>query len=311
MEFIIYFLMSLAASGLGFAIGAIVFFVWGLIGQRGEKRKRRMRFALTSALLLIACVLIVTSGIYFNMYPHVMRNRPDFQWPHESCSFIFSFAGPTLAVLSVASANWAIFSGTNSRKRLMYLSAGFMLGFMAISATNYYLIYEIQMPAYARFVMIEGREWKTRVGQTAPDIEFTALDGEVVQLSKLRGKVVLLNFFATWCGPCQHELPRLQEVWKDHRQNEDFRMFVISREEAQQTVNEFKAKRGFTFPMMLDPDAKAFKSFADNGIPRTYVISPDGQILYQSIGFAEIDIYQREWQRMRGIIEEELAAVNQ
>ena len=93
------------------------------------------------------------------------------------------------------------------------------------------MIYGIQVPAYSRYVMIENREWMTRVGEPAPEIQFEMLNGSEVRLSELRGKVLLINFFATWCGPCLHELPHMEKLWNQFESNDDFNMIVIGRDE--------------------------------------------------------------------------------
>ena len=80
-----------------------------------------------------------------------------------------------------------------------------------------------------------------------------------------------MNFFATWCGPCNYELPHLQELWSDLKTNSSFSMLVVSRDETKETVSKFVSNHGFTFPVALDPGAAAFGEFAKEGIPRTYL----------------------------------------
>jgi peroxiredoxin len=179
------------------------------------------------------------------------------------------------------------------RRKFQYSLVGLFLA-AAIGAVNYWLIYSVQVPAYERFVMIESRDWTTRIGEPAPDITVVKLDGQQAILSELRGKVVLVNFFATWCGPCMVELPHMEKLWNRWRDHPQFAMLVIDRGETAETADAFRAKSGFTFPFAVDPDASAFKQFAKEGIPRTYLISKDGKILYQSIGFGENDVYLRE-----------------
>jgi peroxiredoxin len=178
--------------------------------------------------------------------------------------------------------------------------------FVALSATDYALIYSVQVPAFQRHVMIESREWKTRVGEQAPDITVVALDGSEARLSDFRGRTVLVNFFATWCGPCMHELPHLQAIWSDFKDRDKFTMLVIGRGETQETVAAFKSQSGYTLPLAIDVDSSAFQEFADSGIPRTYLISQDGGILNQSVGFGEMEVYQRELATLRRLVEKEL-----
>ena len=106
----------------------------------------------------------------------------------------------------------------------------------------------------------------TSVGEQAPDIAVTSVEGPSIRLADLRGRVVLVNFFATWCGPCKMELPDLQEIWSEFQDNDEFRMFVIGREESAETVRTFKDEHGFTFPMASDLDRAAFDRFATESI---------------------------------------------
>jgi peroxiredoxin len=134
------------------------------------------------------------------------------------------------------------------------------------------------------------------------------LDGTQKRLSDFRGKLELLNFLATWCGPCNVELPHLQTLWKDLRANDGIAMLVINREEPKDIVAAFVSKQGLTFPVALDPSASAFHQFAKEGIPRTYLIGRDGTILFQTLGFGDTPVYQRELETLRRTIDQELAS---
>ena len=141
----------------------------------------------------------------------------------------------------------------------------------------------------------------TKVGQLAPDFTVQTLDGGTFSLSANRGKVVLVNWFATWCGPCKEEMPYLQkEVWERFGGN-DFAMVSVAREETLQVVQPFVAKYKVTWPFALDPERKAFANYAEAFIPRNYVIDRQGKILFQSQGFE-----RPEFDEMISIIAKEL-----
>ena len=125
----------------------------------------------------------------------------------------------------------------------------------------------------------------TKIGQLAPDFTVQTLDGGTFSLSANRGKVVLVNWFATWCGPCKEEMPYLEnEVWLRF-QGDDFAMVSVAREETLQVVQPFVAKYKVTWPFALDPERKAYAQYAEAFIPRNYVIDRQGKILFQSQGF--------------------------
>lgn len=122
-------------------------------------------------------------------------------------------------------------------------------------------------------------------GMEAPDFIVEMFDGQKVRLSDLRGKVVLVNFWATWCPPCREELTRVQTDIIDRFAGKDFVFLPISRGEEKQTVAAFRKRMNYTFPMGLDPDQKIFRRYAKNYIPRNFLIGPDGKIILASIGY--------------------------
>ena len=122
-------------------------------------------------------------------------------------------------------------------------------------------------------------------GMEAPDFTVEMFDGQNVRLSDLRGKVVLVNFWATWCPPCREELTRVQADIIDRFEGKDFVFLPISRGEEKQTVAAFRKRMGYTFPMGLDPDQKIFRRYAKNYIPRNFLVDADGKIILASIGY--------------------------
>lgn len=126
-----------------------------------------------------------------------------------------------------------------------------------------------------------------KVGDKAADFTVEMLDGKQITLSKLKGKVVLVNFWATWCPPCREELKHVQKEIIDRFKGKDFVFLPISRGEKKATVEAFREKNGYTFAMGLDPKQSIFKLFASNYIPRNFLIGKDGKIVYLSVGYDE------------------------
>ena len=139
-------------------------------------------------------------------------------------------------------------------------------------------------------------------GQAAPAFTVEMFDGTSIRLSDLKGKVVLLNFWATWCPPCREELARVQTEIIDRFAGQDFVFLPISRGEELQTVNAFRKRMGYTFPMGLDPDQKIFRRYATNYIPRNFLIDRDGKVVLASIGYDT-----KEFEHLLNTIEKTLA----
>ena len=122
-------------------------------------------------------------------------------------------------------------------------------------------------------------------GDKAPDFTVEMVNGEKITLSKLKGKVVLINFWATWCPPCRQEMTHVQKEIIDHFKGQDFVFLPISRGEKKEVVEAFREKQGYTFPMGLDPTQEIYKKYASNYIPRNFVVGKDGKVIYVSVGF--------------------------
>ncbi len=126
-------------------------------------------------------------------------------------------------------------------------------------------------------------------GMVAPDFEVTMFDGEKVHLADLKGKVVLLNFWATWCPPCRAELARVEKDIIKHFEGQPFIFLPVSRGEEHKTVAEFREKMGYTFPMGLDTDQSIYKKYAVTYIPRNFLIDKEGKVVKASVGYDEAE----------------------
>ena len=131
-----------------------------------------------------------------------------------------------------------------------------------------------------------------KVGEAAPDLT----DGKQVTLSSLRGKVVMLQFTASWCGVCRKEMPFIEkDIWLKHKDNADFALIGIDRDEPLDKVLAFAKSTGVTYPLGLDPGADIFAKYAlrESGITRNVLIDKEGKIvkltrLYNEEEFASL-----------------------
>lgn len=138
--------------------------------------------------------------------------------------------------------------------------------------------------------IVYEHEYLVKVGDMAPDFTLKYTDGSEFTLSALRGKVVMLQFTASWCGICRGEMPHIESrIWQPHKDNADFVLVGVDREEPREIVEEYTAKIGTTYPMLLDEKGDVFASYAlrNSGITRNVLIDRDGRIVKLTRRFVE------------------------
>ena len=139
------------------------------------------------------------------------------------------------------------------------------------------------------------RQYLVKVGDMAPDFKMLLPDGQEVRLSSLRGKVVMLQFTASWCSVCRREMPYIEsEIWQKHKNNPHFALYGIDREETVEKIEYLKKITGVTYPIGLDSDAAIFGLYAEKnaGITRNIIVDKDGKIVMLTRLFEEEEFNQ-------------------
>lgn len=118
----------------------------------------------------------------------------------------------------------------------------------------------------------------------SPDFELQSLSGGKYKLSDYRGKVVFINFWATWCATCKVEMPSMQKLYQTFKKD-GFEMLTVSVDKDQSLIKPFMDKYNLTFPVLLDPKSELAKgSYKTTGVPETFIVNRKGIIVYKAIG---------------------------
>jgi cytochrome c biogenesis protein CcmG/thiol:disulfide interchange protein DsbE len=123
------------------------------------------------------------------------------------------------------------------------------------------------------------------INQPAPDFLLPDLNGQVVHLSQLKGKVVMLNVWTTWCAPCRQEMPTMETLYR-RLKSSDFFMLAVSQDvDGRNTVVPYLQEGDFTFPVLLDVHGEVGKKYGVTGYPETFIIDRQGTVVYHHIGY--------------------------
>lgn len=122
-----------------------------------------------------------------------------------------------------------------------------------------------------------------QIGNTAPDFSLKALDGSTVKLSELRGKPVMVNFWATWCPPCKEEMPTMEAAYKKAKE-QGIEFLGVDVKEDLAVVEKFVKENGYSWTFLLDQDGYAGRQYQITGIPETFFIDRNGVLQARVIG---------------------------
>jgi peroxiredoxin len=136
---------------------------------------------------------------------------------------------------------------------------------------------------FAVLLLSEPTPDPIRPGQMAPGFELPLLDGGSISLAKLRGRVVVLNFWATWCKPCEDEMPAMQRLHAALA-GPGFELVAVSVDASRDEVAKYRDRLGLTFPIALDPGKRVSDAYQSYRYPESYLIDREGRILSRYIG---------------------------
>lgn len=145
---------------------------------------------------------------------------------------------------------------------------------------------------YAFRQNLKGNE-ELEIGDKAPDFQLESLTGERVKLSDLKGKVVLINFWATWCPPCKKEMPAIQSVYNEFH-DDGFVVLAVNLAESEYIISQFKKKTDIEFPIYLDKDESVKSMYGVYYIPSSFFIDRQGKIARMYEGEMKIENL-KEW----------------
>lgn len=144
-------------------------------------------------------------------------------------------------------------------------------------------------------VVADERGYIVKVGDMVPNIDINLLDGTSFNISELKGKVVMLQFTASWCGVCRKEMPFIErDIWNVYKDNPDFALYGIDLKEGKEETEAFAAAIPVTYPLTLDLEGKSFYSFCGEGagVTRNIILDREGKIIMLTRLFDEAEFAQ-------------------
>jgi peroxiredoxin len=172
---------------------------------------------------------------------------------------------------------------TRAVKILSAIAGGLLVGGMALA-----LVWLPAVPVGSIIGVSEGPTSHlaptVAAGRLAPDFKLVSLDGQAASLSAMRGKVVFLNLWATWCPPCREEMPSIQALSRHFQKDTGFVVLTVSEDSDPSRVAPFIKRNNFDFRVLLDPRNRVAEAYNVSGLPESFVIGRDGRIVAHHVG---------------------------
>lgn len=167
---------------------------------------------------------------------------------------------------------------------------GLFIGAILALVAAFSILIIVGLPNRAEFSgeIIDGDYFAPEIGAFAPEIQQATLSGDVIDLSALRGETVIINFWATWCVPCEIEMPELQDLHEKTK----VRILAVNIGEDEAAIEAWVERFSLTFDIVLDPNQEIYRRYQVRGQPSTYVIAPDGiitHIFYGAVSSETLD----------------------
>lgn len=173
------------------------------------------------------------------------------------------------------------------RKELLIIPAGFLVGaglaiflYFGLGFADRQSVQDEQIPGVSLPESIA-------VGNPAPNFELSTLMGESMNLIEFRGKIVLINFWASWCEPCKVEMPFFEKIYQEP--GSELEILAVNFDESPQIVSKFVDEFGLSFPILLDPGGEVQNLYRVRGYPTTFVIDETGVVQFHHIGLFNED----------------------
>ncbi len=152
--------------------------------------------------------------------------------------------------------------------------------------------------ALLTFGFLSSNSGRPQQGEPAPDFSLVLFDGSEVSLADLRAKIVVLNFWASWCTPCRREAPALQEVWETY-QDKGVVVLGVTYHDAKGASQEFIQEFGITYANGADEKGRISRAYGVVAVPETFIIDRDGRVAWFQIGEVEAETLVQQLERLQ------------